>query len=595
MAVAAMKSAKPVSARMPRDSTPQEIIASARNAPASMRPALMVSGLSAFLMWGAFTPLDFGALAWLCLVPMLCLACVERPAGRMYLALFLGGLAFWLAALQWMRLADTAMYAAWAALSVYLGLYFPLFISLVRVGVWRLRIPLTLAAPLVWVGLELLRGYLMSGFSWYYLAHSQHRWIELIQICDLVGTYGVSFLIALVSGCIAELLPLSWLSRLGMIPAAAGASRAIVLSTFGKNVRAAACLAVFAAVLAYGYVRRSGNEFQAGPRVALVQGNVTSAVKHDPQDWPKIERQHEFLTGLAVKQQPAVVVWPETMFRWPLLETPRDVSDEQLHAAHPHLPLAQLRGLKVRNKLAQLAQMSNTAMVIGLETLEVDAAHAHTYNSAVLIRPDGTIAGRYDKLHRVIFGEFIPFVETFPWLRKLTPFGEGFGIDAGQAPAVFDHNGFRFSPIICFEDTVPQLVRNIIQTTAQHSAGGMKRIDFLVNLTNDGWFHGSSELDQHLITAAFRCIEFRTPMVRAVNTGISAIIDGDGVVRRKAVGLKTGLSKLDEAVVVDTVPLDSRRSLYLAGGDWFGAVCLVCSGALFFFGIFGRWSRRAIA
>src|SRR4029077_7972907 len=160
---------------------------------------------------------------------------------------------------------------------------------------------------------------------------------------------------------------------------------------------------------------------------------------------------------------------------------------------------------------------------------------------------------------------------------------------AGQACAVFDLKGFRFSPIICFEDTVPQLVRTIVTTTTQETSSGPKRIDFLVNLTNDGWFHGSSELDQHLITAAFRCVECRTPMGRAVNTGISAFIDGDGVVRRKAVNPKTGQSKQVEAVVVDTVPLDSRRSPYLAGGDWFPGACLVCCGVLCLTGVFGRW------
>jgi apolipoprotein N-acyltransferase len=132
-------------------------------------------------------------------------------------------------------------------------------------------------------------------------------------------------------------------------------------------------------------------------------------------------------------------------------------------------------------------------------------------------------------------------------------------------------------------------VRTIVKVTTETTPAGPRRVDFLVNLTNDGWFHGSSELDQHLITAAFRCVEFRTPMVRAVNTGISAFIDGDGVVRRKAAGLKTGRSKQDEAVVVDTVPLDSRRSLYLAGGDWFPGACLVCCSLLLFTGLVSRW------
>ncbi len=276
------------------------------------------------------------------------------------------------------------------------------------------------------------------------------------------------------------------------------------------------------------------------------------------------------------------------MFRFPLLETPLDVSDAQLQAAHKNLPLEGLRKFKVRDSLARLAQMARSALIIGIETIAVDTEHVRTYNSAALIRPDGIVAGRYDKLHRVMFGEYIPLVESFPWLRKLTPFAAGFGIDAGSASAAFEHNGFRFSPIICFEDTVPQLVRTIINTTAEPTPAGPQRVDFLVNLTNDGWFHGSSELDQHLITATFRCIECRTPMVRAVNTGISAFIDGDGVVRKKAVEIKTGESKQVEAVVVDTVPLDKRSSLYLAGGDWFAGICLVACGLLFCLGVYQR-------
>src|SRR5262249_2900790 len=159
------------------------------------------------------------------------------------------------------------------------------------------------AAPVVWVGMEMLRGYLMTGFSWYYLAHTQHRWTELIQISDLVGAYGVSFLVALVSGCAAEMLPVSICNRLRLLPATAAGGLQVVSRT-GIVVRVAACLAVFAAALGYGHARRSGGEFQSGPRVALIQGNFTSEVKHDPQDWPRIQRRHETLTGLAVKEQP---------------------------------------------------------------------------------------------------------------------------------------------------------------------------------------------------------------------------------------------------------------------------------------------------
>ncbi|MBI3866167.1 MAG: apolipoprotein N-acyltransferase [Planctomycetia bacterium] len=572
-------------------STPQEIITSARNAPAGMKGAMVASGLSSLLMWGAFTPLDFGPLAWLCLIPLLMLVRIERPVRRMYLAVYAGGLLFWLCTLQWMRLGDETMYIAWLALAVYLALYFPVFVGLVRSAVWRLHVPLTLAAPIVWVGLELLRGHLLTGFSWYFLGHSQYRWIEMIQISDLVGAYGVSFVVALQGACAADLLPEAWIARLGLLAPAATPAAVLSPSARGRFVRLACSLGVLLAALVYGYVRRSGTEFQAGPRVALIQANFTSSVKHNPEEWPRMQKTHERLTGKAVKEQPDIIVWPETMFRWALLETPPDLSDEQLQAAHPDKQLVEIRRAQpgVRRKLATLAQMAGAGLVIGLERIDVDQDHFHVYNSAVLVRPDGTIGGHYDKLHRVVFGEYIPLVETFPWLKKLTPFGEGFGITAGRAPAAFEYQGFRFAPIICFEDTVPQVVRGIVDATQQESTAGPKRVDFLVNLTNDGWFHGSSELDQHLITAAFRCVECRTPMVRAVNTGISAFIDGDGVVRKKAVGEKTHAAKLDEAVVVDNIPLDSRKSLYLAGGDWFSASCLVCCGFVCLMAIFGRF------
>src|SRR5262245_36003552 len=187
MAVGTMSPVRSAPPRAPRESALVEIINSARNAPAGARGALIAAGLSGLLLWGAFTPLDFGPLAWVALVPLLLLVRLERPVHRMYAMVFAGGLLFWVLSLQWMRLGHPVMYIAWVALALYLALYFPLFVALARVAVWRCHVPLTLAAPVVWVGLEMLRGYLMTGFSWYYLAHTQHRWTELIQISDLVG------------------------------------------------------------------------------------------------------------------------------------------------------------------------------------------------------------------------------------------------------------------------------------------------------------------------------------------------------------------------------------------------------------------------
>lgn len=590
----------PPQAQKPREATPQQIIATARSAPAPARGALAMSCLTAALMWAAFTPVDFGPLGWVCLIPLLTLVRIEQPTRWMYRVAWLGGLAFWLPALQWMRLGDPIMYPLWIALSLYLACYFPAFVALSRVAVHRFSVPLMLAVPVIWTGLELLRGTLMTGFGWYALGYTQYRWIELIQICDVVGVYGVSFLLAMTAACAVELLPGSLLTRLKLLPASDA-------TTIGTNttksrtvpvrsaIGSAICLVLFAGTLIYGYWRRGQADFQPGPLVALIQGNVTSAVKHDPRDWPRIEKQHERLTGRALLQSsPDLIVWPETMFRWPLVQFPPGVTDEELQQAHPRFDIANLKiGDKGgRKRLTDLSQMTGAALLIGVEAVDADRDSLRTYNSAAFIRPDTGLVGRYDKIHRVVFGEYIPFVEQFPWLRKLSPFPESFGLTAGAAAAAFEFKGYRFAPIICFEDTIPHLVRRVVNTTLRAGDAGNERVDVLVNLTNDGWFHGSSELDQHLITAAFRSVECRTPMVRAVNTGISAVIDGDGVIRQRAVD-SANKSKQVEAVLVATVPLDRRPSLYLAGGDWFAGACLAACAFFALMGVMpGRWVRE---
>jgi apolipoprotein N-acyltransferase len=303
------------------------------------------------------------------------------------------------------------------------------------------------------------------------------------------------------------------------------------------------------------------------------------------------------LTGKAVKHQPDVIVWPETMFRQPLLQASSELTEDDLMQIAPHIPVDAWSTLNTPETLADVSRQAGTPMVIGLDTHVAEKSGYKHYNSAVFLQPNLGLTARYDKIHRIMFGEYIPLRDQFPWLYRVTPYSSGFGLDAGLQPAVFDCKGWRLAPIICFEDTVPHLVRNILNTDESADGG----VDCLVNLTNDGWFHGSSELDQHLITASFRCVETRTPMVRAVNTGVSAIIDGDGVIVEPDVFIdgddqgrdsmrdpQTGRwHKQLNATLVHDVPVDARSSLYLAYGDWFAGTCcfatifLLVSGPVF--------------
>ncbi|MDA1163516.1 MAG: apolipoprotein N-acyltransferase [Planctomycetota bacterium] len=593
--------------------TVREIIEAARSAPAPVRGAVACSLTTAVLLWSSFTPLDWGWLGWIALSPLILLVRLERPTRFMYPVVYASGLVWSLATLQWMRLGDPSMYIAWAVLSIYVALYFPVCLAISRGAVHRFGLPLLLTVPVVWTGLEYLRATLMTGFAWYFLGHTQYAWPEMIQVSDLVGAYGVSFVVALAATCVAGLVPLAWLERLKLFPPVLVPSDFAHLPTdeiVTENSSLAEfrrpwlnlgiTLAVVAAAFIYGAVRRSQADFQPGPRVALIQGNFPTSLKHSPDEYTAIFRYHDALTGMAVQHQPDLIVWPETMFRWPLQIVESGVEEAQLLAMAPPFDRTdQVRWMDswteptVRRTLHEMSERASAAMIIGIDTWVAGHDDIRAYNSSVLVTPQTGISSRYDKIHRVIFGEYTPLKDELPFLAAMSPLASSGGLSKGEAAKVFRYGGWNLAPIICFEDTVPHLVREI----AHGAEASNQSIDVFVNQTNDGWFKGSSELNQHLITASFRAVETRTPLVRAVNTGISAVIDGDGVLiepnvfingdaetREESVSTMrdpaTGeLRKSLNAAVIADVPLDSRSSFYVEHGDWFAQGC--CVGAIF--------------
>lgn len=602
------------SQRRPRDRggdvTVEKIIANARRAPvlAASTGACLLSLLSAVLMWASFYPLNWSWLGWFALVPMILLVRLPRPTSYMYTAIYGGGFVTMLASLQWMRLGDPSMYLAWFAMAVYVGLYFPVFVGLSRVAVHRLGLPLTLAVPVVWTGLEFFRATLITGFGWYLLGHTQHQFIELIQISDVTGVYGVSFVVATVSAAAAGLVSLRVLHRLKLLPPGYPATEtpaAAARTQLRQRVAVVAAVLLFAAVVGYGFLRRDQAEFREGPRVALVQGNFETSLKHDPSARRDLFRTHYELTGLAVRfgEHPELIIWPETMYRNTLFEAGADVSDNTLRRHLPQVPTSFWRERRSQEQLSSLSNQAGAAMLIGVDTYAADENGFGRYNSAAMVQPEVGITSRYDKRHRVPFGEYVPLAETLPFLQAFTPVAAD-GMAKGAGPQFMRVKEWTVSPIICYEDTVPHLVRK----TVRDGQRANRPVDVLVNLTNDGWFTGSSEQVQHLLTAKFRAVECRTPLVRAVNTGVSAFVDGDGVVIEPDVFLdgdaadesSLHLSMIDpetggyrkelNAVLVHNVPLDSRSSLYVKFGDVFSGSCAV--SVILLCGL-GVWTRRS--
>jgi apolipoprotein N-acyltransferase len=193
-----------------------------------------------------------------------------------------------------------------------------------------------------------------------------------------------------------------------------------------------------------------------------------------------------------------------------------------------------------------------------------------------LVNRDGKITGTYDKVHRVLFGEYIPFADLFPVLYRLTPLTGG--IEAGREPSILESEGWFYAPSICYETVLPHVIRRQAATLA----GGSVPPDVLVNLTNDAWYWGSSALDLHLACGVFRAVETRTPLVIAANGGLSAWIDHVGRIRAQS-------SRQQPEVILADVERGAPVSWYVQWGDWFAAGCLTCCILL---AIIGWYDRR---
>ena len=495
------------------------------------------------------------------LVPLFWLVIQQGPRLRLYLGPWGGGLVFWILSVQWVQLTDPTAWLAWLALALVFSLWWPAFLVLARLAVFRLDIPLMMAAPILWVGMEYLRAHVLTGFPWYYLGHSQYRFLTLIQIADTTSALGVSFLIALINAWIVDLLSLPLLRR----------SPRGTRFTARQSVRIWVVGLLIGGTLAYGSYRLSTAQFRNGPRLALLQTNFPQRYKMGGDPALLLQRIEQLVgRAVSVTPRPDLIVWPETAYPFGYIATepalPPEVLARQMNLVGGR-PTAEDwldRQSRIDHYLHGLTDEVGVPMIVGSLYYDHRKDSFNKYNSAVLFEPAVRAIRAYHKIHLVPFGEFIPFLETLPWLTVFTPYRNGYvpTLNFGRDPLTLSVGPYRIAIAICFEDTVPHVIRRFFRETADG-----RQPDILVNLSNDGWFHGSAELDMHLAVSVFRTIEHRVPLARAVNTGISALIDGNGEIRDV-------LPRLTETVLSVSVPLDDRTSNYTILGDWVGMSCL---------------------
>jgi len=541
--------------------------------------------LGALLMYLCWYPFDQGYLAWVALVPLFLLVRIDRWRKRFYVAMFASAVAYYLPTLSWIRVAHPMMYLSWIGLTLYCASWQVCTIALIRQLLAR-RVPLTLAAPLVWTFTDYLRAHFPTGFSWleplglrhltgfgwYFPGYSQHGSTLLMQCADIAGVYGLTFLVVLVNATLTDAV------RFGLhamqkddSPTPAEPLAELVAPRPPRlPVRAiATALSLLALAMAYGYYRLGQTTTTPGPTVALIQTNLEQEVKMDKGEDTLASGKRlcdEACFPTDRSPRPDLVVWPETTF--PI---------DWVEITGPYVaPNAVAGAKKYREKeFDPLAIRWKTDVLLGLNSLDRESdARTWLYNSALLLRKGGGKPLRYDKMHLVPFGEYVPMGETLPFLQFLTPYRHDYSCKPGERRTRFPLEGAfgktSFGVLICYEDSDPSLARRYLDGDP---------VGFLVNISNDGWFRGSAEHEEHLAICRFRAVECRRSVVRAVNMGVSAVIDSNGRILALPVP-DVSASKSIEAIVRGTVPIDDRKTLYCLLGDWLPMACgvavLVC-------------------
>jgi len=534
-------------------------------------------------------PTGLAPLAWVAFVPFIIACSPKTRPRRLFLFGFVISLCYWLGNLYWVA---PVTIVGWLLFCLYTALLWPVLALCLRYCRTK-KVPLFLAAAILIVGIERMQGFFLGGFFWRFLAHSQYKNVTLIQIADIFGAGGVSFLIAMVNGLLAELI------------VAVRQKKGFTLVQFAGT--AIVCAAVVGA-FAYGWWRidQEAECVTEGPLAASLQSNVPQSVKRT------FESGEDLFAGLMEQSKTAaqagaeLIVWPETMVQATLNpevlrlldpSDPRNVFDKTLreHAKDTAFVLVGAYGgsPKIENNF--------------------EIRMIQRFNSAFMYKRNGDKAKEvYNKIHLVPFGEVLPLRKSLSWFYELLmkikfiPYNFDYSLDAGSEYTIFEMTGvegnhaqvYKFGVMICYEDTVPEIGRKFALDEQ-----GRKRLDWLVNISNDGWFVlfnddeviPSAELSQHAAVCVFRAVENRLAVLRSVNTGISCLIDSAGRIRNGFIAGDLPVGATDRTGMagwfVERIPIDNRATIFSKYGEWLDFCCEVCVILLIILLLSGRIFR----
>lgn len=493
------------------------------------RRSLALAVLSGLLLAASFPGLGWSFLAWLALVPFL-FALRDLTVRAGLLLGFLFGLVFFSCTVFWVT-SSIHVYGHVPLLlasfiTLLLSAVLALFIAPFGAAVIYLRATrpgiVFLAAPALWVTLELARTHLFSGFPWALAGYSQYRMPPVIQVADLAGVYGVSFVVVLVNTAIAELI----------------SDRKRFTPLLTASV-------VLIAVLGYGYHRLNPEAGNGGITVSVVQGNIEQDKKWDPAYQGEVIETYKRLTRKALARKPDLVIWPET------------ATPFYFEGADDRYPA-------LTDDLRKFVRSTGTPLLFGSPTYEKKDRRHLLRNSAFLLDSDGMTKTVYHKVRLVPFGEYVPFKKSLLFfVEKMVQASDDF--QAGAEHTVMKvrlpaGDEVALGTVICYEIIFPDLVRRFVNEGAT----------VIVNVTNDAWFGRTGAPYQHFSMAVLRAVENRVPVARAANTGISGFIDAQGHILETS-GIFT------EADLTRTLVPGRINTFYTRHGDVFAWLCALTS------------------
>jgi len=501
---------------------------------------LLLSLISGILIVLSFPPFDYYPLAWIALVPLL-LSIWEKNAKMSFLLGMLTGLVYFLGTIYWV-FHSMYFYGYISAplsalililLCLYLAVYTGVFSLICSYILKSTRLPALFIVPVLWVTLEFLRTYALTGFPWSSLGYSQYKFLFLIQLADITGVYGVSFFVAAINGAIFDVI-FFWPKMMRKEP---------LFPRLPLTVSMVVFAAIIIGTLSYGFERLKENNTGRNIKVSVVQGNIPQDKKWDTKFQDEVIETYKRLSLAASSASPDLVVWPETA-------VPFVFGNDTNHT----------------HELIAFQKQLGTYLLFG--SVVAKGGNQMT-NSAVLLSPEGNIVSIYDKIHLVPYGEYVPLRKFFPFIEKITV---GIGdFLAGEKPIVMQTPFAKIGNLICYEIIFPGLVRRFVDEGA----------NVLVTITNDAWFGRTAAPHQHFSMAVFRAVENRVPVVRAANTGISGFIDSTGRILNKS-------DIFVEATLTEEISTGNQKSFYTKHGDLFAYLCIACSVLL----LIGRSTKQ---